>query len=94
DPLRRVAQRAALDGLLDLAAHDDTPAEVRAIAEARLSALLLQLERNRQPRRGEPATEADRAHLALARRDITAYFEGERDASRRPRPAPVPLPWP
>lgn len=94
DPLRRVAQRAALDGLLDLAAHEDTTAEVRAIAEARLSALLLQLERNRQPRRGEPATEAARAHLALARRDITAYFEGERDASRRPRPAPVPLPWP
>ncbi len=94
DPLRRIGQRAVLDGLLDLAANEQATSGVRAVAEARLTALLQRLERGPQPRRSGTADGDVAAHFALARRDIEAFLEGERDPARRPRPAPVPLPWP
>lgn len=95
NPLRRVAQRAVLDGLLDLAADQRTTSGVRASAEAKLDALRSQLAAaERTPRRARAADDAVGAHLATARRDITAYFDGKRDPAHRPRPAPVPLPWP
>ncbi len=88
--LRRVAQRAALDGLLDLAGSPDATPEVRAAAEARLAALRADLE----ARPGPADRPAERAHRAAARRDIDRYFEGRDDPAKRPRPAPIPLPWP
>jgi hypothetical protein len=87
--LRRVAQRAALDGLLDLAGDSRATAEVRATVEHHLARL-----QQRLVAAPGGATAADLAHRATARRDIVRYFDGEDDEARRPRPAPIPLPWP
>ena len=86
--LRRVAQRAALDGLLDLAGNSAATAEVRATAEHHLTLL-----RNRLTSAPGVAAE-DRGLRAVARRDIDVYFDGRDDRARRPRPEPIPLPWP
>jgi hypothetical protein len=84
----RVTQRAALDGLLDLAGSTAATPAVRAATEQ-------QLERLRQRIANAPGTTAeDRAHRATARRDIDRYFDGRDDRALRPRPSPVPLPWP
>ncbi len=91
--LRELTQRAALDGLLDLAGDARATARVRAAAAAALSRLQAQLDAAGRGRRA--ATDADReAHLAAARRDLRRYFDGRDDPELRPRPAPVPLPWP
>jgi hypothetical protein len=87
--LRRVAQRAALDGMLDLAGSPRATAEVRATVEQRLTML-----RQRLAASSPGATAADQAHRATARRDIDRFFEGEDEQARRPRPAAIPLPWP
>ena len=94
DPLVRLAQRAALDGLLDLAGHPASTALVRAEAETRLAALGRALEdggslARRLNRAGIPA-----AHREQAQRDITRYFDGRDDRAQRPRPAAIELPWP
>ena len=86
--LRRVAQRSALDGLLDLAGHGDATAEVRAIADSRLDLLAANLEQDP----GED--EVERAHRRRAVRDIERYFAGEDDPADRPRPPYMNLPWP
>jgi hypothetical protein len=88
--LRRVAQRAVLDGVLDLAGSPNASAEVRAVAELHLS----RLEERTGATRAAALPAVDRAHRAAARRDIRRYFEGHDDRERRPRPAPIPLPWP
>jgi hypothetical protein len=88
--LMRVAQRAALDGLLDLAGHKDSVFAVRAASEAQLEALAAALE----PRRGQRLSAAETAHRRLALADIARYFEGRDDPASRPRPAPIALPWP
>lgn len=87
--LRRAAQRAVLDGLLDLAGSPRATAEVRATTELHLARL-----RERLAGTGAAGTAEDRAHRATARRDIDRYFAGEDDPAKRPRPAPIPLPWP
>jgi hypothetical protein len=86
--LRRTAQRAALDGLLDLAASPAATAEVRAAAEHHLARL-----RSRLAATGG-GTAAAQGHRATAARDIDRYVDGRDDPARRPRPAPIPLPWP
>ena len=86
--LRRVAQRAALDGLLDLASSAAATAVVRATAEHHLELLRTRLTR------ATGGTAEDQAHRASARRDTDAYFDGRDDRTRRPRPEPVYLPWP
>jgi hypothetical protein len=86
-PILRAVQRATLDGMLDLAGGANTTPAVRAAVEGRLERLESML-----AAAGGPA--ADRAHRAVARRDIRRYFDGDDDPAHRPRPAPVPLPWP
>jgi hypothetical protein len=86
--LRRVAQRAVLDGLLDLAGSPAAAAEVRAVTEHHLHLLRERLGRS------PGGTAEERGHRAAARRDLDRYFDGRDDPARRPRPAPIPLPWP
>jgi hypothetical protein len=89
DPaLRRVAQRAVLDGILDLAGARQATPGVRTMAEHHLQQLLQRVS-------AAPAgTAEERSHRATARRDIDRYFRGEDDPAARPRPSPIPLPWP
>ncbi len=86
--LRRVAQRATVDGLLDLAGNPAATPEVRAVAEHHLGRL-----RERLARPAAVSAE-EQGHRAAARRDIELYFDGRDDRTRRPRPQPIPLPWP
>jgi hypothetical protein len=88
--LIRVAQRSALDGLLDLAGNSQAVFSVRAAAEARLQHLAELLE----PRRRERLTDTEAAHRRMARADIERYFDGRDDPASRPRPEPIALPWP
>jgi hypothetical protein len=90
--LHHLAQRAVLDGMLDLAGHGTAPAALRSAVEARLKRLRESIEEPRLPW-GRPDDEL-RAHHATARRDIDRYFAGEDAPGKRPRPAPIPLPWP
>lgn len=96
--LSRVARRAALDGLLDLAGSPDATAEVRAVAELHLRRLADRLEEGLGARAGGPdgggLAAEERALRETALRDVRRYFRGEDDPSLRPRPAPIPLPWP
>ncbi len=86
--LRRSTQRAALDGMLDLAGSRDATPEVRAITE-------LHLQRLRERLVATPVLSSEeRAHRAAARRDIELYLEGRDDRARRPRPEAIRLPWP
>jgi len=82
--LRRVAQRAVLDGLLDLAARKDAAPEVRAGTLAELSRLRGQL------RLRHAIDAAAEAHLRLAERDAAEFLDRpETRAARSPRvPAP------
>lgn len=89
DELRRVAQRAVVDGLLDLAGSPAATAAVRATAERQLSEL-----RRRWAAPSSGVSEAHEAHRATVRRDIDRYFDGRDDPARRPRPAAIGLPWP
>jgi hypothetical protein len=86
--LRRVAQRAVLDGLLDLAGARNATPEVRSVTEFHLQQLLQRLSA------APTGTTEERSHRATARRDIERYFRGEDDPASRPRPSAVPLPWP
>lgn len=79
-----------LDALLDLAGHQETSPEARAVAESELQALSDRLAKRRAGR-GDGATAA---HVATARRDIARSFAGEDAPDKRPQPDPIPLPWP
>ena len=85
---RRVAQRATVDGLLDLAGNPAATPQVRAVAEHHLRQLRERLARP------AAASAEEQGHRATARRDIELYFDGRDDRARRPRPQPIPLPWP
>jgi hypothetical protein len=91
-PIRRVVQRAVVDGLLDLAGHRDATAEVRAVAGDHL--VRLREAASRPMARGAADGAAARGHLASVRRDIERYFDGSDDPALRPRPEPIALPWP
>jgi hypothetical protein len=86
--LRRVAQRAVVDGLIDLASSREATPAARASAGHQLERLL--------PRVSPDAAGSveDRAHQAIVRRDIERSLAGEDEPAARPRPQPVPLPWP
>lgn len=86
--LRRVAQRATVDGLLDLAGSAAATAGVRATVEHHLARLA------RRTSLSEGLSAADQGHRAGIRRDIERYFDGRDDPAKRPRPAPIGLPWP
>jgi hypothetical protein len=89
-PLRRAAERAALDGLLDLAGSPRATAGVRSVTEHHLGEL-----RDALAGRGPAGISGeDLAHRRTALRDVERYFDGRDDRARRPRPAPIPLPWP
>jgi hypothetical protein len=87
--LGRVAQRAVLDGILDLAGDRRATVEVRALTEHHLGELLRRLDRS-----PVPSEAADAGHRASARGDLQRFFRGEDDRERRPRPPQIPLPWP
>ena len=83
--LRRVAQRAVLDGLLDLAARKDAAPEVRAGTLTELSRLRGQL------RLQHAADAAGEAHLRLAERDAAEFLDKpETRAARPPKVAAPP----
>lgn len=86
--IRRVAQRAALDGMLDLAGNPAATPPVRAVVEHQLNRL-----RERLARPADVSPQ-EQGHRATGRRDIERYFEGRDDRARRPRPEPIRLPWP
>ena len=83
--LSRVAQRAVLDGLLDLAARKESAPEVRAGTTAELVRLRSRL-------RLRHATDAAvEAHLRLAERDVAEFLDQPATrAGRPPRPSPPP----
>jgi hypothetical protein len=90
-PIRRVVQRAMIDGLLDLAGHRNATSEVRATVTDHLVRLR---DRAANPPASAPNDPETRGHHAAIIRDIDRYFEGRDDPDLRPRPAPIPLPWP
>ena len=81
--LRRVAQRAVIDGLIDLAAHAAATTESRAAAQWGLRRLSEQLEGG-----ADAGVEAE-AHADLARRDIARFLE---NGETPPRPAESGMP--
>jgi hypothetical protein len=78
--LRRVAQRAVLDGLLELASRKEAAPEVRAATFAELAHL------RRQLRLRPGADTTAEAHLRLAEREVAEFLEKpETRAGRPPR---------
>jgi len=86
--LRRVSQRAVVDGLLTLAADERATVDARATAEHQLAGLAERL--RREGAGSGPAA----AHRELARRDIERFLERPTEPVRRSVPVPMPLPWP
>jgi hypothetical protein len=86
--IRRVTQRAVLDGLLDLAGSPAATPGVRAVAEAHLDRLSTRVAG------ALPTSSDERGHRLAARRDLERYFDGRDDRAARPRPVSISLPWP
>jgi len=82
--LRRVAQRAVLDGLMDLAARKEASPEVRAATLAELTRLRGQL---RLRHGADPSAEA---HLRLAERDVAEFLDKPEMRAARPPKVPAP----
>jgi hypothetical protein len=80
--LRRVSQRAVLDGLIGLASDARATAEVRAAAEWQLREIASRLMGKSQ------GDAAEQAHRALAAGDIERFLE-RRNAPTAPPPAPA-----
>jgi hypothetical protein len=85
--LGRVAERAVVDGLIDLAANEDATVEARAVAERHLRGL--HAAASGRGGQGEAA-----AHARLAASDIERFLERREAPTGRTRPRPMPLPWP
>ncbi len=89
-PLDRAVQRVVLDQLLDRAGDSQATPEVRAAAAHHLGVLADRIgELGAADRSPE-----QRAHLAMAERDLEHFFAGRDDPSTRPRFPVIPLPWP
>jgi len=86
--LRRAAQRAVVDGMLDLAGSAAATSGVRSTVEHHLTSL------DRRATPNERLGAAEQGHRAGIRRDIERYFDGRDDPAKRPRPASIALPWP
>jgi len=82
--LRRVAQRAVLNALLDLAGRPEASPEVRGVVHVRLVRLRRDLKLRRST---DPSAEA---HLRLAERDVTEFLD--EPEVRRTRPPRLPPP--
>jgi hypothetical protein len=82
--LRRVVQRAVVDGLIDLAASTDGSVEARGAAEWSL-ARIEEIAEEQEPLSGD-----DAAHLALALSDIARFLDRADEPTRRTRPFPAP----
>jgi hypothetical protein len=76
--LRRVAQRAVVDALMDLAARKEASPEVRAATIAELSRLRAQLRLRHAP------DAAGEAHLRLAERDVAEFLDRPEVRAARP----------
>jgi hypothetical protein len=83
--IRRLTQRAVLDGLIDLAVDERAAPLVRAAAERQLTLLHGRL---------AALAPADRAHGEQARRDIAWVLEQRSAPPTRSPARVVPLPWP
>jgi len=83
-PLQRVAQRAALVAILNLAASEDASAEARGLAHAQLTRLAASL----RLRKGADA--AAEAHLRSAGRELAAFFARPREYRPEHTPATPP----
>jgi len=90
--IERAVQRAALDGLLDLAGDSRAMPEVRAIAAMHLQQLDEQLEEALDEATGP--RDAAYAHRLAARVDIERFLDGEDVPASRTRFPVIPLPWP
>lgn len=90
--IQRAVQRAALDGLLDLAGDTRAMPEVRAIAAMQLQQLDEQLEAALDQATGP--RDAAYAHRLAARVDIERFLDGEDVPASRSRFPVIPLPWP
>ena len=82
--LRRVVQRAVVDGLIDLAADPTAVVEARAAAEWSLSRIE-EIAEQQSPLSGD-----DAAHLALVLADVGRFLDRPDDATRRTRRFPTP----
>jgi hypothetical protein len=85
---RRAVQRVVLNALLDLAGNPAATPEVRAAAEYHL----VQLHGRLSAASGGGSEE--RAHRAMASRDLDRYFAGNDEPDSRSRFPVVSLPWP
>jgi hypothetical protein len=81
----RLAQRAVLDGLTDLAANSDASVEARAAAEWGLRSIRSTLEG-----RVAPGTREEQAHTSLASADIDRFLARPFTADDRTRALPTP----
>ena len=82
--LRRVVQRAVVDGLMDLAADPGAVVETRAAAEWSLRRVEEIAERQ------SPLSGDDAAHLALVLADVARFLDRTDDPTRRTRRFPTP----
>lgn len=83
--VQRVAQRAVVDGLIDLASDSQATVDVRAIAEWDLEQLASRIAD------AEPSSPAARAHARLALRDTQRFLNRTSGATPRTEPlAPPP----
>ena len=87
--LQRAVERAALDGLLDLAGDASAMPEARAIVSLHLERLMESLE-DAEDAAPSPAT----AHARAAVRDIERFLDGEDVPAQRTRFPVLTLPWP
>ncbi|MCC6245887.1 MAG: zinc-dependent metalloprotease [Gemmatimonadaceae bacterium] len=86
--VQRATQRAVIDAMLDLAGDKAALPDVRAQTLMHIRQLDARLATM------GTGDAAQRAHVALARRDIARLIAGEDDPALRPRYAVITLPWP
>jgi len=84
-PLGRVAQRAVLDGLVDLAADPDATVEARAAAEWGLRGIAQAV-----GTAGSASSDSELAHRALAQSDIERFLMRRFEGGARTEPLPAP----
>jgi len=82
--LRRVTQRAVLDGLMNLGAHQRVTPDARALVFQRLIALQAQITSKSA---ADPLTEA---HFRQAERDIARFLENPQQHTAKPIGLPQP----
>lgn len=84
----RASQRAALDILLDMAG------DARAMPDVRAAAVQALVQLDARLKNSFGADDAQRAHMAAARHDLSRFFAGNDTPASRPRYPVITLPWP